>query len=376
MTKISDFNIKKAVKRWVALGSTVFFVSTGSRMPVKAESVDNEQINKISVTDTINEEETKEVRVLTRDNFWEISDHAYNVLSKRATPNGLNDLDATTYWFHYPNVTKELTDELIEEGYLINDGYHFNNNFEIFTPENIVTMNCRIIDEAKKKKKEITVDDLYNIAEVFGLDDEKQQEERKRLEWLIDIRINGINSEGYNKLYENLYGINPSIESLNELFKSCNMNWDKIYKKLHYVDSDDCYEKWKAYLPYEQFLKDLAFDHITKDYPKKVIERRFRFSQDAHGKGWLYKDDWDQVRLIDDGDDFERAYVLYIYLNDPGFMAVYLDMITFKEGTEDYNNFVNGKYHECDDKNMVILIDGDEEIEIPNALMKEEQKSR
>lgn len=277
------------------------------------------------------------------DEIRDIADGAYNIdASILPSAPFYGDYLTKTYLEHFPFIGKNVSREAIENGTvednkeLPNGANYFRDNFYLPAFEATFAVNDIIFEEAVANNKPLTIDIFHDPAKVYQVPEKALQEKsRKYLNWWLDGKINGIESDGFRKLCESVLDLDiKRINSMLELGFSIDEIANRAFTEK--FERDDAYSNYKIDVFYIDPIVNMLNDGLIQKYHPEEIKDYC--TQDQGGRlrvNRLPHSAKPYGRIVDTFSTFDRNLIFYyLAVTLKTKMPYYVTEIIFKEGSK------------------------------------------
>lgn len=328
-------------KRGVALyHAIIIMILSGVAFSTKAESSpktfgNNPSIASPTDLDTSNISSFDEIRA--------IADGAYNIeVSILPHAPFYRDELTITYLVRFPYTDKNVSDEAKENGTVEdnkvqpNGANYFRDNFYLPAFEALLDVDERILKNAIANNTPVTIDMFYDPVKVYQVPEKSLQEKSPDyLKGWLDGRIDGVESDGFKKLYKAVVGLD--IRQINSML-ALGFSIDEIANKAftEMFERDDAYTNLKINVFYIDAIANILSDNLLRKYhPEEIKEYctldqggRLRVKKLPHSAKPYGK-------IVDTFSTFDRDIILYyLIVVLKAKMPYYVTDIIFKEGSK------------------------------------------
>ena len=387
MKKVSNLSLSNKIliylKRGIALVSAAATIVSASKTSAKAEGNSNLP-NQTNITQETNtpipsmedvvvdavKNEIIDIETLFND-LYVYTTREHGKFARRG-PQVDNNIAKTIAINYFPYMDKNCFDFCIKNEYLIDDEIdeklgvsRFDTNFYL-TPremfgETIVKAVKNYVTTCKKSRKEPTIEEaMMQIPDYSKLFPEMERDEYlQKCQWLVDIIINGLKSEGYKSMIQFFTGL-KSIDEVNRLIKKEDKIVNEIFNEclIKNISGENGLTYWKLSSLFRKVVKDIIIDNLKPD--KRFKEHFKERSSLTNPNPWVIyhlpnTDEYGGVRTVDKNDSFAVNCIWYYMLDvDTLVLAKLVEKTIFAEGTKYHALWENGGMEDFDETQYII----------------------
>ena len=277
------------------------------------------------------------------DEIRDIADGAYNIeVSILPSAPFYRDELTIAYLARFPYTDKNVSDEAKENGTVEdnkvqpNGANYFRDNFYLPAFEALFDVNDIILENAIANNTPVTIDMFYDPMKVYQVPEKSlQKKSQKYLNWWLDAKINGIESDGFRNLYKNVVGVD--IKQINSML-ALGLSIDEIINRVftEIFEREDAYTNLKINVFYIDAIANILSDNLLRKYHPEEIKEYCTLDQGGRLRvKKLPHSAKPYGRIVDTFSTFDRDIILYyLIVVLKAKMPYYVTDIIFKEGSK------------------------------------------